>query len=348
MSTVNQPKQPMALKISLRHKLLIGFTLVFTAVFAVSYYWFYTYSTDVAISQIKEDLIDTLQGTIASIDGDEFEQLVKEGQPDDSGVPSQDPRYQRHQNWLIKVHGVEPDAFNTYSYVKGDSPDEVLWVGDNYREIQPEVATTFLESYTRTPDSLILQGFVKETVNMEFYEDPWGEHVSAYGPIQNTEGKVVGAVGIDFKANYVREVQKRIQRNMIFSFAIAYIALFILVYLISVVLAAPIVKLTYAAERVGEGHYEQDFSNLMKSRFPDEIDSLANSFSNMTQKVYQREQNLRRQVEKLKIEIDESKRSRQVDEIVDTDFFRDLQGKAKQMRARREHKSGADKKNKID
>jgi len=345
MSTANQLKQPGGLKISLRHKLLIGFTLVFTAVFAVSYYWFYTYSTDVAMSQIKEDLIDTLQGTIESIDGDEFEQLVKKGQPDASGVPSQDPRYQRHQSWLIKVHGVEPDAFNTYTYVKGDGPDDVLWVGDNYREIQPDVATTFLEPYTRTPDSLILQGFVKETVNMAFYEDPWGEHVSAYGPIHNSAREVVGAVGIDFKANYVREVQQKIRQNMILSFAIAYIALFILVYLISVVLADPIVKLTDAAERVGEGSYEQDFSSLIKRHFPDEIDSLANSFSDMTQKVYQREQKLRRQVEKLKIEVDETKRSQQVDEIVDTDFFRDLQGKAKQMRARRENKSGTDKKN---
>jgi len=55
----------------------------------------------------------------------------------------------------------------------------------------------------------------------------------------------------------------------------------------------------------------------------------------MTEKVYQRELKLRLQVEKLKIEIDENKRSKQVEEIVETDFFRDLQSKADQMRKRR-------------
>ena len=322
-------------RVSLRYKLLIGFTLVFTAVFAVAYYWFYSYSTAIAMSQIREDLLDTLHGTIESIDGDEFEQLVTEIVPDESGVPSQDPLYQRHQSWLVKVHGIEPDAYNTYSYIKGSQTDEVLWVGDNYRDILPDQATTFLEPYIRTPDSLILQGFVQETVNMQFYEDPWGEHVSAYGPIHNSKGAVVGAVGIDFSANYVRHVQQGIQRNMILSFALVYITLFSLVYLVSRVLADPIRKLTYATQRVGEGEYQQDFSTLRKQRFPDEIDFLAQSFADMTEKVYQRELKLRLQVEELKFEIDESKRSRQVDEIVETDFFRDLQVRADQMRKRR-------------
>jgi hypothetical protein len=58
----------------------------------------------------------------------------------------------------------------------------------------------------------------------------------------------------------------------------------------------------------------------------------------MTSKVYQRERDLRRQVQELRIEIDETKRASQLEEIVETDFFRDLQSKAKQMRNRRSDK----------
>ena len=54
----------------------------------------------------------------------------------------------------------------------------------------------------------------------------------------------------------------------------------------------------------------------------------------MVGKVYQREQTLRRQVEELKIEIDEVKRKKQVSEIVESDFFQDLQAKARRMRSR--------------
>jgi len=327
--------KPLRVRFSLRYKLLISFFLMFSIAFAAAYYWFWTYSTRTATDRIQTDLVDTLHGTLKGIDGDEFEALVKEGIADDTGVPSQDPLYLHHQNWLIAVNGVEPRAYNTYTYIKGSQLDEVLWIGDNYRQIEPDVATKFKESYTRGPESLIMQGFVENTVNMRIYTDPWGDHVSAYGPIKNSKGEVVGAVGIDFLADYVRQVQNGIRQTMIISILITYLALFLLVFILSSYLTRPIHKLTIAAQCVGEGDYEQDFSSLTRDRLPDEIDVLASNFSIMVGKVYQRELTLRRQVEELKIEIDEAKRTREVSEIVDTDFFRDLQDKATRMRARR-------------
>jgi CHASE3 domain sensor protein len=49
---------------------------------------------------------------------------------------------------------------------------------------------------------------------------------------------------------------------------------------------------------------------------------------------YIREQGLRQQIQQLRIEIDEVKRQKQVDEIVETDFFQDLQAKARAIRTR--------------
>jgi hypothetical protein len=57
-----------------------------------------------------------------------------------------------------------------------------------------------------------------------------------------------------------------------------------------------------------------------------------------------REQDLKEQIEKLRIEIDEVKRQRLVSEIVDTDFFRDLQAKAGAARLeRRQRRARGDK-----
>lgn len=50
---------------------------------------------------------------------------------------------------------------------------------------------------------------------------------------------------------------------------------------------------------------------------------------------YIREQSLRQEIQQLRIEIDEVKRQQQVSEIVDTDFFQDLQARARAMRGRR-------------
>ena len=49
---------------------------------------------------------------------------------------------------------------------------------------------------------------------------------------------------------------------------------------------------------------------------------------------YIRERNLRQQIQQLRIEIDEVKRQQQVSEIIETDFFQDLQDKAKRIRRR--------------
>ena len=59
---------------------------------------------------------------------------------------------------------------------------------------------------------------------------------------------------------------------------------------------------------------------------------------------YSREQDLKEQIEKLRIEIDEVKRQRLVNEIVDTDFFRDLRVKADAVRlGRRQRRVRGDK-----
>jgi DNA-binding protein H-NS len=67
---------------------------------------------------------------------------------------------------------------------------------------------------------------------------------------------------------------------------------------------------------------------------PDEISTLAEVFALMVSKVKQREESLKQQVTELKIEIDEVKRKKQVSEIVDSDFFHDLQTKARRLRSR--------------
>lgn len=56
----NEKKKNKVFFISLRIKLLIGFTLLFTVVFAVAFYWFYQFSTDLAMQRITDDLVNTI------------------------------------------------------------------------------------------------------------------------------------------------------------------------------------------------------------------------------------------------------------------------------------------------
>lgn len=322
--------------ISLMWKLLIGFTLVFSVVFAAAFYWFLTYSTDAALEKIQDDLVNTVTGAAKGVDTEELLALASEAVPNEAGF-TDDPRFQTQLDWLDTVHNIEPRAW-PYVYIPGVEENEIIYIVDLFARYDTSRATEFQKH--KISKGFSLGGLKELTIRttdgkFETYDDEYGSWVSAYTPIYNPQGQIVGAMGMDFEASYVNQVRQAILDRIAIAFLVAYTALFLLVFLISRTLTQPIRTLTRAAEKIAEGDYEQDLSASKRERFPDEIGTLREVFSVMVSKVYQREQTLKAQVEQLKIEIDEAKRQHEVDEIAETDFFRELQSKAQLMRERR-------------
>jgi HAMP domain-containing protein len=336
-------KKPMFL--SLRWKLLIGFTLIFSGVFAGAFCWFYTFSTYKAISRLEEDLVNTAIGTAEGVDVPELLDLYQQGQRNAQGF-SDDRRYQHQLDWFKTIQQVDPRVY-PYSFIVG-RPDEnrrigspaagdleIIYLVDSLWLSEPQRSLKFLEP--NTPYREAREAFEhKKTIIRDLYSDQWGSWLSAYTPLLDQKGKVVAILGVDIKADYVRSLQNTIKSRMISAFAITYGTLFILVFLVSGVLTKPLNQLTDAATSIGEGDYNQDLSTINQGKVPDEISTLAKVFQTMVDKVRQREESLKRQVIELKIEIDQSKRQKQVSEIVDTDFFQDLVTKARKLRSRNE------------
>ncbi len=370
--TKSNPKPRRTFFFSLHWKLLIGFTLLFSLVFALAFYWFYTFATEQALARIRADLLDTLQGASTLIDGDALTSVAQNGQPNASGQAwlavanaeangsadapslrsaatqdfgkgaptgfSDDPRYQKLMDQLQVIHNISPRAW-PYLYILAPGEHQITYIADLWARYDPSKATPFL--FTKTSKHSY-NGVNELTLRLDSrgqfvpYSDQWGSWISAYQPVMNASGQKVGAIGVDFEAGYVQDVQNAIRNKVVLAFALTYAGLFLLVFLISRSLTRPIQRLTASAERLGEGDYSQDMTKYKPAGLlRDEIVRLADVFAMMAAKVYQREQNLRKQVEALRIEIDESKKQKQVSEIADTDFFRELQNKAQNMRKRR-------------
>src|SRR5512135_2356014 len=64
----------------------------------------------------------------------------------------------------------------------------------------------------------------------------------------------------------------------------------------------------------------------------DALGQLARVFSRMASEIYAREQNLKRQVQQLRIELDEVRQARQVAEITEAEYFQQLHAKAQGLR----------------
>jgi CRP-like cAMP-binding protein len=92
-----------------------------------------------------------------------------------------------------------------------------------------------------------------------------------------------------------------------------------------------VMQITQAAANVERGVYNPEELDKVTQR-TDELGQLARVFQKMIAEVHLREQQLRLEVQQLRIEVDEAKRQQQVQEITETDFFHDLQAKARQLR----------------
>ncbi|MGH2372370.1 MAG: HAMP domain-containing protein, partial [bacterium] len=87
-------------------------------------------------------------------------------------------------------------------------------------------------------------------------------------------------------------------------------------------------RVTTAAAAVESGQFVADTLAEVGKR-PDELGQLARVFQRMAQEVAAREQRFKQQIETLRIEIDETKKARQVAELTETDFFQKLQAQAR-------------------
>ncbi|GIV97446.1 MAG: hypothetical protein KatS3mg057_2103 [Herpetosiphonaceae bacterium] len=106
-------------------------------------------------------------------------------------------------------------------------------------------------------------------------------------------------------------------------------------------MSRPLLRLTGAARAMEAGELSSgQVAELKATEGNDEIAILSQVFGRMAEEVITREEKLRRQVEELRIEIDVVKQQKQVAEITDTDYFQELQRRAKALR-RKEGGDGA-------
>jgi CheY-like chemotaxis protein len=92
-----------------------------------------------------------------------------------------------------------------------------------------------------------------------------------------------------------------------------------------------VAHVTAAAAAVEAGQFTPDSLDSVAAR-PDELGQLGRVFQRMAQEVYAREQSLKQQVQELQIQIDEAKKKREVAEITDTDYFRQLRSNVDDLR----------------
>jgi CRP/FNR family transcriptional regulator, cyclic AMP receptor protein len=90
-------------------------------------------------------------------------------------------------------------------------------------------------------------------------------------------------------------------------------------------------RITSAAAALEAGIYNPGLLDQVCER-TDSLGQLARVFRRMAGEVYAREQMLRSQIQQLRIEVDEAKKTREVLEITESDYYQELQKRVQEMR----------------
>lgn len=342
-------KSKAGFRVSMRIKLLAAFAGAFTVVFAFIAWWVYDYAEKNAMNRVRAELTSTAEGGAATMDAAAFQQLIAKNpvvaDPNNQfglGYPD-DPLYIANARTLADLRLIVPEAYG-YSYFKDESDGLLYFAGSAGYYENPQFGVTY-----RVPVSEVVSPATYErmerglsgVVEEPEYTDEFGSWISTYAPVRAADGTTVGAVGVDYQLAYVEQVRAGVREQLFPVLIVSYLVLMGIVTLLSSALVRPLRRLTTAAGRIADGEYDLNLEEITATRFPDEMYDLSHSFAVMAEKVGARERSLTREVQRLKVEIDATKRAKAVEEITGTDFFSDLASKATKMRARMREEPGA-------
>jgi uncharacterized protein (DUF2267 family) len=188
-----------------------GLMIVFTVVFIVTV----RLVNNLMFQRITENVVRTLEGSALVIDTENFETLVNDYGPDPDGLIVDEDPYFNHQDEILIIKDLFPQVDNVYTFIPGERDDEVLIIGDSWREFDDTAADAwyFKEPFQVYDDVGFTQGFDSTVPPDEVYQDEFGSWVSGFTPIKTQDGQSIGALGIDISVDYLDSIYNQVVRS---------------------------------------------------------------------------------------------------------------------------------------
>lgn len=137
--------------------------------------------------QIDQRMLDIANTAAYMLNGDELEVLKAEDKDTESYNKALDTLRAFQDNIALDyIYGIRQEADGSFSFTIDPAEEDPGEFGS------PIVSTAALRNAANGVAD----------VDKNAYSDEWGSFYSAYSPVYNSEGKVVGIVGVDFSADW--------------------------------------------------------------------------------------------------------------------------------------------------
>jgi diguanylate cyclase (GGDEF)-like protein len=183
----------------------------------------------------------------------------------------QTPRYQNSAMLLRDFVKANPDI--AFIYVMRRKGNKAVFVLDS------DIKSTAPPGEVYKPDlPKLMEGFTRPSVDDEINEDRWGYFLSGYSPLEGGEDEYL--IGVDMHANEVKKKFEQIRLAGMLSLALSVILAMIFSRLLSHNMIRRITELTIRFAQIAP----VDHANG-KMVFGDELDQLASSFNQMSERL---------------------------------------------------------------
>lgn len=168
----------------------------------------------------------------------------------------------------------------TYEVVKNQKPKIMI---DGQPE-GSEMASALGEESSTATYELVATVMEGNTNNLEIVHDPkYGDYLSAYAPITNTEGEIIGVLGVDINAKMVNGITQRVIWDgipvFLLSSLLAISLVLSLTYLYLKKAVRPIQSLSVIAKHLSNGQLQvESMLNELPSSRKDEVGHLITAF----------------------------------------------------------------------
>lgn len=319
-NAMNNPAPPSDRRpfLSLRARLMLALSLVFGVLLLFVHAFVLREFERTTLGRAQDHLRTVLADFSKRIDGDVVASMYT---PQGAWVPGSKTRpiYQKNVSWIDDAALADPRlAIRVYN----ERPGGVLGTLDSANE-----PAAF-------PAALERAGLRELTVQSS--PEPGAEPALVGAvPVLDSAGRVVCAMAVRFAVGDLYRVIGFWRERSWAVLLGAYAGLLLLFSFISWRFSAPISALAREVQGARDGNYARPLAGLGSGRLRDEVSTLAEVFEDLLSRVQQREQRLQQHIQELRIEIDQAKKERQVEEIVASESFQDLRAKARAMRQRR-------------
>lgn len=224
-------------------------------------------------NSIRGEAVTTANHLVSRIDGDKYKEFIEEQSESDT--------YWELRNELINL--LESTGV-LYVYTLKADTNSVEIMMDGYRKDAEGAAEIGQEtSGTRYQDvSPVLDG---DSVSTKIINDPeFGKYLSAFAPIKDSKGDVVGILAIDVDAEDVAQIQKDVLKSSLPIVGIVFLFLVIILtfvfYMYTKRTLAPLGVVSEALGDFANGKWTESMQKVkeIKFRSENEISVLAEAF----------------------------------------------------------------------